>query len=54
MPHKTDGQVQAGLTYKEDLSLLQEVSLKAADVLHLEMSPRAVRGVTIFLLGTAQ
>ena len=37
MPHMTDERVRAGLSREEDLSLLQEVSMKTAGVSHLEM-----------------
>lgn len=37
MPHMTDEQVRAGLSREEDLSLLNEVSMKTAGVSHLEM-----------------
>jgi len=37
MPHKTDERVRARLTREEDLSLLNEVSIKTAGVSHLEM-----------------
>src|SRR5512136_2587662 len=37
MPHMTDERVRAGLTHEEDLSLLDEVSMKTAGVSHLEM-----------------
>jgi len=37
MPHMTDERVQAGIPHEEDLSLLNEVSMKTAGVSHLEM-----------------
>ena len=37
MPHMTDERVRAGLAHEEDLSLLNEVSMKTAGVSHLEM-----------------
>jgi quinone-modifying oxidoreductase subunit QmoC len=37
MPHMTDERVRAGLAREEDLSLLNEVSMKTAGVSHLEM-----------------
>lgn len=37
MPQMTDERVRAGLSQEEDLSLLNEVSLKTAGVSHLEM-----------------
>jgi NAD-dependent dihydropyrimidine dehydrogenase PreA subunit len=40
MPHMTDERVRAGLAREEDLSLLEEVSMKTAGVSHLEMCIR--------------
>jgi len=37
MPHMTDERVRAGIGHEEDLSLLNEVSMKTAGVSHLEM-----------------
>lgn len=37
MPQMTEERVRAGLTQEEDLSLLNEVSMKTAGVSHLEM-----------------
>ena len=37
MPQMTDERVRAGLAHEEDLSLLNEVSMKTAGVSHLEM-----------------
>ena len=37
MPQMTDEKVRAGINREEDLSLLHEVSMKAAGVSHLEM-----------------
>ncbi|HQV62869.1 MAG TPA: hypothetical protein PKV19_02630, partial [Anaerolineales bacterium] len=37
MPQMTDERVRAGMTREEDLSLLNEVSMKTAGVSHLEM-----------------
>lgn len=37
MPQMTDERVRAGMTQEEDLSLLEEVSMKTAGVSHLEM-----------------
>src|SRR5436190_15442994 len=37
MPHMTDERVRASLAREEDLSLLNEVSMKTAGVSHLEM-----------------
>jgi len=37
MPHMTDERVRAGIPHEEDLSLLNEVSIKTAGVSHLEM-----------------
>ena len=37
MPHMTDERVRAGIPHEEDLSLLNEVSMKTAGVSHLEM-----------------
>jgi len=37
MPHMTDERVRAGIPHEEDLTLLNEVSMKTAGVSHLEM-----------------